>query len=268
MKFKLGLCQMSGTESKDKNIEKACEMIYKAADMGAEVVSLPEMFNCPYDNKYFRKYAENENGKTVQKLSDIASDLGIYIVGGSIPEIDDDKVYNTCFCFDKKGDVIAKHRKIHLFNINIDGGIRFMESDTLTSGNEITLMDTEFCKIGIGICFDVRFPEMFRNMTLAGAELVVLPAAFNMTTGPAHWDLAMRSRAVDNQIYFAACSPARNRKSGYVAYGHSCIVNPWGDFTGMLDENEDILVGTIDTDYVRYIREQLPILSQRREDVY
>ncbi|MEG2199625.1 MAG: carbon-nitrogen hydrolase family protein, partial [Anaerovorax sp.] len=188
--------------------------------------------------------------------------------GGSIPELDNDKVYNTSFIFDKNGHIIGKHRKMHLFDIDVKGGISFKESDTLTAGNEMTVFDTEYGKMGVAICYDVRFPELFRKMTLAGAKLIILPAAFNMTTGPAHWDLSMRARALDNQIYFAAVSPARDVDSSYVAYGNSCIVTPWGEFCAKTDSREGILYGEIDFDYIEQVRGELPLLLHRRPDLY
>ena len=132
----------------------------------------------------------------------------------------------------------------------------------------MTVIDTEFCRIGVAICYDVRFPEWFRKMALAGAKLIVLPAAFNLTTGPAHWDLTMRARALDNQVYFAANSPARDNDGPYQAYGGSCIVDPWGKFIARTDESEGIVYGDIDLEYVDSIREQLPLLKHRREELY
>ena len=266
--FKIGLCQMKGSFDKKESMAIAERHIREAAGNGAQVISLPEMWNCPYSNDYFRQYAEAEDGETVKFLSDLAAKLGIYLVGGSIPELDDDKVYNTSFSFDKSGNIIGKHRKVHLFDIDVEGGIRFMESDTLTAGKDMTVIDTEFCKIGVAICYDVRFPEWFRKMTLAGAKLIMLPAAFNMTTGPAHWDLTMRARALDNQVYFAANSPARDETGPYLAYGGSCIASPWGDFISHADENECIVYGDIDLDHVEAIRQQLPLLKHRREELY
>lgn len=268
MVYIIALCQMKVSEDKKENLVKAEAMIREAVEKGAQVVALPEMFNCPYSNKYFREYAEDESGETVKRLSSIAKELGIYLIGGSIPEIEEDKVYNTCFSFDKQGGIIGRHRKAHLFDINVKGGISFKESDTLTPGNEITLIDTDFGKIGVAICYDVRFPEMFRSMALSGAKLIVLPAAFNMTTGPAHWDLTMRARALDNQVYFAAVSPARDVEGPYQAYGHSCLVSPWGEFCGKTDSLESIVFGRIDTDHIDSIREQLPLLKHRRPELY
>ena len=229
---------------------------------------LPEILNFPYSNYYFREYSEPDTVPTVDFMSDLAAKQGIYLVVGSIPELDGDKVYNTSYSFDRSGNIIGKHRKVHLFDIDVEGGIRFMESDTLTAGKDMTVIDTEFCKIGVAICYDVRFPEWFRKMALAGAKLIILPAAFNMTTGPAHWDITMRMRALDNQVYFAANSPARDDEGVYVAYGNSCIVDPWGRFTAHCDEKEGIIYGDIDLEYVDSVRDQLPLLKHRREELY
>ncbi|MCQ4637087.1 carbon-nitrogen hydrolase family protein [Anaerovorax odorimutans] len=266
--FKIALCQMMGSMDKEKSKEKAGAMVREAAENGAQVVALPEMWNCPYSNDYFRDYAEPEDGPSVKFLSDLARGNDIYLIGGSISELDDNKVYNTSFSFDRQGKRIGKHRKVHLFDIDVKGGIRFMESDTLSPGDKATVIDTEYCKIGVAICYDVRFPELSRKMALAGAKLIVLPAAFNLTTGPAHWDLTMRARALDNQVYFAAASPARDMDGVYQAYGSSCIATPWGEFLAKADEKETIVYGDIDLDYVEAIRQQLPLLKHRREEIY
>lgn len=279
MIFKMALCQMMVSLDKEENLLKAETMVREAAQHGARVVALPEMFNCPYANRYFREYGEAQGDQTFSRLSALARELQIYLIGGSVPELasvagpegeaaEEARVYNTCYAFNPSGELIGKHRKVHLFDINVKGGISFKESDTLTPGDAITLIDTEFGKIGIAICYDVRFPEMFRAMALAGAKAVILPAAFNMTTGPAHWDLTMRARALDNQVYFAAVSPARDVSGVYQAYGHSCIVNPWGEFCGKLDAREGILYGNIDTDYMDSIRDQLPLLKHRKPEIY
>jgi predicted amidohydrolase len=264
---------MKGSFDKKESRVKAEMMIREAASNGANVIALPEMWNCPYANQYFREYAEEESGETVNLMSQLSRELSIYLVAGSIPEIEvgkdgEEKVYNTSFCFDKYGKMIGRHRKAHLFDIDIKGGIRFKESETLTQGEQVTIIDTEYCKIGIAICYDVRFPEMFRKMTLSGAKLIVLPAAFNMTTGPVHWDLTMRARALDNQIYFAAVSPARDAEAPYQAYGSSCLVTPWGEFCAKADDSETIIYGEIDLDYLEEIRQQLPLLKHRRPELY
>ena len=268
MKFKLAQCQILGLEDKEDCRKNAEKHVREAAANGAQVIVLPEMWDCPYSNDYFRPYAEPEDGETVQFMSELAKELGIYLIGGSISELDDDKVYNTSFSFDREGKIIGKHRKVHLFDIDVEGGIRFMESDTLTAGDQMTVIDTPYCKIGVAICYDVRFPEWFRKMALAGAQLIVLPAAFNMTTGPLHWDLTMRARALDNQVYFAATAPARDENGIYVSYGNSCCVDPWGQFIAHADETQQIIYSDIDLDVVASVRQQLPLLKHRRPELY
>lgn len=274
MKFKVGCCQMGGSmaadmiENKKETRAKAEKMIRDAAAAGCDFVCLPEMWNTPYSNDFFREYSEPENGETVEFMAGLARELGIYLIGGSISEIEDDKVYNTSFVFDREGNVIGKHRKTHLFDIDVEGGIRFMESDTLTQGESATLFDTEFGKMGLAICFDVRFPELFRKMTLEGAQMIFLPAAFNMTTGPVHWSLSMKMRALDNQVFFAAISPARNMEGVYQAYGHSMVVDPWADIIAEAGAGEEIIIAEIDLDRVESIRNQLPLLKARRPELY
>jgi predicted amidohydrolase len=259
---------MNVIDDKTTNINTADSFIKEAVKAGTDIIVLPEMWNCPYSNDYFKKYAEVEGGKTYEFLSKMADTLNVYIVGGSIPEIENDKIYNTSYIFDRNGKMIGKHRKIHLFDIDIKDGIKFMESETLTAGEKATVVETEFGKIGVGICFDVRFPELFRKMTLEGAKLIILPGAFNMTTGPAHWELTIRARALDNQVYFAACSPARSMNGHYIAFGNSCVSNPWGEFCAKTDANESIAYADIDFSYVDAIREQLPLLKARKVDAY
>ena len=268
-KFKIAVCQMTVVEGKEENLKKAEVMIRRAVkDFQPAIVVLPEMFNCPYSNDYFPSYSEEYPGESTSKLSDLAKELKVYIVGGSIPEKEQEKIYNTTFVFNPEGKVVAKHRKMHLFDIEIEGGITFKESDTLGAGREITILDTPYCKIGIAICYDMRFPELMRILSEKGAEVIIIPAAFNMTTGPAHWDPLIKIRALDNQVYFVAASPARNLEAVYHAYGHSTIINPWGNIVARADAGEEIICGEIDLDYVSKIRSQLPLLKHRRRDVY
>uniref|UniRef100_A0A1B0FC69 omega-amidase n=1 Tax=Glossina morsitans morsitans TaxID=37546 RepID=A0A1B0FC69_GLOMM len=234
-----------------------------------DFVVLPEMFCCPYQTEKFPEYAEEEGGSVWKALSAYAKEYNIYLVAGSVPEKDDEgRVYNTCYIFDRQGVQIGKHRKTHLFDIDIKGGQSFKESDTLTAGNSGTVFETEFGRMGVMICFDIRFPEFARMMVNDGARMIFVPAAFNMTTGPAHWELSFRTRALDNQIYMLGCAPARNPAASYISWGHSIFTDPWGRVRGMLDESEGILICEADLDYENEIREQLPLLKARRNDVY
>lgn len=266
--FKLALIQMKVSEDKAQNVQRAMDNVNRLAGRGAQVIVLPEMFNCPYDTNCFAEYAELEGGETWLEMSHAARKNNIYLIGGSIPEREGKKIYNTCFIFGPDGEQIGKHRKLHLFDININKGQSFKESDAVTAGKSVTIVETQFGKIGVALCYDIRFPELSRKMVLKGAKMLVYPAAFNMTTGPVHWELLFRSRAVDNQVFTVGCAPARDEESNYITYGHSIVVSPWGDVVGSLNEEEGFLMGVVDFTEVERMREQLPLLKHRRPELY
>ncbi|WP_430886391.1 carbon-nitrogen hydrolase family protein [Fusibacter sp. JL216-2] len=266
--MRIALCQMTVVDNKNTNLETASRMIKEASSKGADIVVLPEMFNCPYSNEHFHKYAEKENGYTFSQLSEWAAEHGLIIVGGSIPEKSGAHVYNTSFVFNSNGQCLGKHRKAHLFDIDVPGGITFKESETLTAGNTSTVIDTEFGKMGLAICYDIRFPELFRKMVLEGAQFIIVPAAFNMTTGPAHWELTARARALDNQVFMALCSPARDDDGLYKAYGHTLVTSPWGDVIAALKESEGLLMVDIELEKEDEVRRNLPLLKHRKPEMY
>lgn len=256
-------------EDKYENIEKLAELIASGAADEADIISLGEMWNCPYQTENFPLYAEPEQGDSWLALSTIARKNCKYVVGGSIPELGEDgKVYNTCYIFDREGRQIGKHRKVHLFDIYAHGEQVFKESDTLTGGSSFDTFDTEWCKMAVNICFDIRFPESSRIPALAGARVIFNPASFNMTTGPAHWELAFRQRAVENQVFMVGTACAQDPEASYKAYGHSIITDPWGRVLMQMDEKERTNITEIDIDYTDEVRERLPLLSARRTDLY
>lgn len=265
--MKLGIIQSPVEKDKEANLSYAERSIARAAGEGADLVVLPEMFNCPYYNAAFVANAEPADGPSVARLSQAAAKNGVYLVGGSIPLWEDGRIYNASFVFDRAGQVLAVHKKVHLFDIAIDGGQVFKESDTFTAGDGVTLFDTEFGKMGLCICFDFRFPELARLMALEGARCIFVPAAFNMTTGPAHWELMFRQRAVDNQLFTVGVAPARSYE-GYVSYANSMVVSPWGEVLYRADEKPALAVVEIDLAQIESVRRQLPLLSARRTDLY
>ena len=265
---KIGIVQMKTSENKDLNISTEKEGIEQVVKKGAQIVILPEIFNSPYDTKKFREYSEEKNGKTWTFLSTMAKNNKIYLIGGSIPERENDKIYNTSFIFDSNGNQISRHRKMHLFDIDIKGGQSFKESESLTPGNSICVFNTSFCSIGVCICFDMRFPELSRLMALKGAQIIIVPAAFNMTTGPPHWESMFKQRAIDNQCFTIGVAPARDEKASYISYANSIIVNPWGKIIYRANEKECYDVIDIDLSEINSIRQQLPLLSARRNDIY
>ncbi|MDI9624004.1 MAG: carbon-nitrogen hydrolase family protein [Methanothermobacter sp.] len=264
----LGICQMKVVNKKEENIKKAEKMIRKLAKEGSEIIILPEMFNCPYDNSRFQEYAETQDGPTITRLKSVAKELQVNIIAGSIPEKTEEGIYNTSFAINQEGDIIGRHRKIHLFNIDIPGKITFKESDTLLAGRTPTIIKVGYVKIGIGICYDIRFPELSRIMTLQGAKILIFPGAFNMVTGPAHWKTLIRARAIDNQVFVVAASPARDKRADYVAYGHSMVVDPWGSVIYEAGADETIKNVKIDLSRVEKIRRRLPLLENRRPKIY
>ena len=293
--LRLSLLQLHVTDDKAANLVAASEAISSAAADGANVIVLPECFNSPYNTACFPKYAEEIPSPNVlpsvsltstptsnvrdvdpslhpstHMLCTAAKEHGVYIIGGSIPELDPpSSVYNTCVVVGPDGNIILKHRKVHLFDIDVPGKITFKESDTLTAGKDLSVFATPYGNIGVAICYDIRFPELamlYRREH--NAKLIVYPGAFNMTTGPAHWELLMRARAVDNQVYVAAASPARDMNASYNAWGHSTIVSPWGDVVATTDHQPSTVTANLDMNKVGEIREQIPVSYQRRNDLY
>ena len=268
-KIKVAAIQMPTVTDKMQNVRTVGIYLEKIKDEKPDFVILPEMFCCPYQTQNFPVYAEKEGGPVWQQLSEYAKQYGIYLIGGSMPEKDaEGKVYNTSYIFDRQGKQIGKHRKVHLFDIDVTGGQTFKESDTLTAGDHDTVFDTEFGRMGVMLCFDIRFPELARMMVNDGAKAIFVPAAFNMTTGPAHWELSFRTRALDNQIYMIGCAPMRDESAGYISWGHSIVTDPWGRVIDMLDEKEGVLLTELDLDYEEQVREELPLLKSRRKDMY
>ena len=273
--IKIALCQMNVVDNKDKNIEKAIQMIKESKKQGADLAVLPEMFNCPYENEKFIEYAEKlEDSQTLKEIAKIAKEENIHVLAGSIPELvkddenDIESIYNTAVFFDNNGKQLGKHRKMHLFDIDVKGKIYFKESDTLSAGNDFTIINTDLATIGIGICYDIRFVELSRIMALNGAEILIFPGAFNLTTGPAHWKLLFRSRALDNQVYAIGVAPALDNDASYNSYGNSIAVNPWGEVIEELDYSEELKIVEIDLDEIKRVREEIPVLKNRRVDLY
>ncbi|KAF1973685.1 carbon-nitrogen hydrolase [Bimuria novae-zelandiae CBS 107.79] len=284
---KLALVQLACTADKAHNLSRARTKVLEAAKRGAKIVVLPECFNSPYGTKYFPQYAETllpsppteAQSPTFHVLSKLAKEANAYIVGGSIPEVveeegakdgkDGKTWYNTNLTFAPSGELLATHRKVHLFDIDIPGKIKFKESDVLSPGNKITMVDLpEYGKIAIAICYDIRFPELATIAARKGAFLLLYPGAFNMTTGALHWELQARARAMDNQVFVGLCSPSRDMQADYNAWGHSMIVDPNAEIMEELDEKEGIVVRELKAGRIEEVRKGIPLYTQRRFDVY
>ncbi|EGS18238.1 hydrolase-like protein [Thermochaetoides thermophila DSM 1495] len=279
---KLACVQLATGADKTANLAHAAEKVREAASAGAKIVVLPECFNSPYGCDYFPSYAEQllpsppspEQSPSFHALSAMARDNGVYLIGGSIPEIEvsaDNKktYYNTSLTFSPAGELLATHRKVHLFDISIPGGITFRESDVLSPGNKLTVVDLpEYGRVAIAICYDVRFPELATIAARKGCFALIYPGAFNLTTGPLHWRLLGQARAVDNQVYVALCSPARDMSASYNAWGHSLVVDPMAKVLVEAGEGEEIVSAELNGEEIEKARRGIPLREQRRFDVY
>ncbi|KAF7547230.1 hypothetical protein G7046_g9066 [Stylonectria norvegica] len=276
---KLACIQLASGPDKATNLRSAAAHVAKAAASGAKIVVLPECFNSPYGTKYFPQYAETllpsppsqDAAPSYHALAAMAADNRVYLVGGSIPEFNPatDKYHNTSLIFGPDGALLGSHRKVHLFDIDIPGKVTFRESDVLSPGNKVTLVDLpEYGKIAVAICYDVRFPELANIAARKGAFALVYPGAFNMTTGELHWRLQGQARAMDNQIYVALCSPARDESADYVAWGHSLVVDPMAKVVVEAGPEESIVEWELDAEKIAEVRRNIPLNTQRRFDVY
>ncbi|OGM49866.1 hypothetical protein ABOM_001457 [Aspergillus bombycis] len=247
--LKVACIQIASGPDKVQNLAKARQKVLQAASEGASLIILPECFNSPYSTARFRD---------------------IFVIGGSVPECDTSgKIYNTCAVYSPQGELLAFHRKMHLFDIDVPGGMSFHESDTLSAGNQITIVNLEgYGKIGLGICYDMRFAEPSTIAARQGAFALIYPSAFNTTTGPLHWELLGRARAVDNQVYTILCSQSRDPDSSYPAWGYSMVTDPMGRVIAGTKECDDIVYALLDPETIKESRMAIPITSQRRHDVY
>ncbi|KAG5476811.1 hypothetical protein CUR178_03997 [Leishmania enriettii] len=265
------LCQMAVKREKAANISKAVRMITEAAKRGSKLAVLPECFNCPYGTRYFDEFSEAlaPGNETFDAMSQCAKENSIWIVAGSIPEKSGDgKLFNSSMTFGPDGKLKHIHRKVHLFRIDTEA-VRFNEGEVLSAGNDaIAISLDEHTKFGVAICFDIRYPLLAWKYAEQGTSFIVYPGAFNMVTGPAHWELTARARAVDNQQYVLMCSPARDTSAEYVAWGHSMVVDPFGTILGELDEKEGSLDVKVDFRAVSEVRDRIPILKGVRDDLY
>lgn len=280
---KLACIQLASGADKAANLSHAHSKVLEAASSGAKIVVLPECFNSPYGCDYFPDYAEQltpypptaVQSPSYHALSDMARDAGVYLIGGSIPELvsssggADKKYYNTSLVFGPQGELLATHRKVHLFDIDIPGKITFRESEVLSPGNKLTIVDLpEYGKVGVAICYDIRFPELATVAARKGCFALVYPGAFNLTTGPLHWKLLGQGRAVDNQVYVVLCSPARDMSASYHAWGHSLVVDPMAQVLVEAEESETIVTADLTGEKIEETRKGIPLRDQRRYDVY
>jgi predicted amidohydrolase len=262
--------QLNATGDKAANIARAGELVAEAAGRGARLVLLPEKWTGFGSPEILHACAERlDDGDSVAAMRGWAREHGIHLIGGSITERVDgaDKLFNTCVAFDPHGDVAAVYRKIHLFDVDV-GGRRYRESDLEEGGEEIVTVEVDGWSVGLSICYDVRFPELYRILALRGAEVIVVPAAFTAVTGRDHWELLLRARAVENQAFVVAAGDWGEHPGGKRTYGHSMVVDPWGTILAARPEGDGVVVASLDRERLEEIRTTLPALANRRPGAY
>jgi len=254
--------QVCAGSDKAVNLDKAEAYIVEAAHRGARLVALPEvcLWRGPRDEE--RRIAEPIPGPSTARLGSLARRLDLHVLAGSIlEESGTPKVFNTSVLFDPSGEIIARYRKLHLFDVDIAGQVTIRESDTRAAGDAIVAVPTALGVIGMTVCYDLRFPELFRRLTQAGAELIVVPSAFTFPTGAAHWEVLLRARAIENQVYVIAPDQIGRSPSGVVDFGNSTIIDPWGKPLARAADRETVIFAEIDRDYQERVRRELPCLT-------
>ncbi len=269
--MQIAVIQMNSGGTREQNVTRALALVDQAADRGAQFILLPEYmtFLGPYSE--FAEMSESVPGPTTERLAAKACQRGIYLHGGSLIEesADPHRFYNTSVLFDPEGELIARYRKIHLFDVNIPGQVSDAESKKILAGDDIVVVDLPELRLGMSICFDLRFPELYRRMAVAGAEVLVVPAAFTRATGRAHWEILLRARAIENHAYVLAAAQYGKDGASTWRYGRSMIIDPWGTMVAAAPEvGEAVLVVEVQREHVQRRRQQVPVLEMRRPDIY
>lgn len=268
--FLAACIQLRATEDIEGNWKKAEMLIRRASKHGAKLVATPEntLFLGPQFHKI--ELAQSLQGEWRQRFSQLAKETGVYLLVGSIAELikegDAHRCYNTSLFFSPEGELLAHYRKIHLFDVSIPNGISIRESDSIRAGQEIAVIPTELGCIGLSICYDLRFPALYRKMVEKGAQILMVPSAFTLMTGKDHWHALLRARAIDNQCYVIAPGQwgIHDKEGKRKSYGHSLVVDPWGAVIADCGNGDGIGFAEIDLEYVKQVRQAIPLVNHRR----
>jgi deaminated glutathione amidase len=261
--------QMNSTAEVARNLEVAERLVREAAGDGAELVVLPEKWTVLGDPDALRGNAEPLDGPSLSAAAAWARELGIHLLAGSIAgRLDEgERLANTSVLFGPDGERLAVYRKIHLFDVDV-GGVAYRESATEDAGEEIVTAAVGEVELGLAICYDVRFPELLRILTLRGARMIALPSAFTRPTGSAHWEVLVRARAIENQVFMLAAGQIGPAAPHYDSWGHSMIVDPWGEVLALAPDAECFVAADLDFEAQERVRETLPALANRRPGAY
>ncbi len=269
MKMRIGLAQMNSQDSRDKNLLSAETLIRKLAGGGAELIMLPEHFSFIGPDHQKRRMAEPlDSSPSLEMIKSCAAELRIHIHLGSFLEKEGGKVFNTAVVVDPSGKVIARYRKIHLFDVEVPGGRTYLESETISPGQETVLFTIGDFVFGLATCYDLRFPELFRSLVARGANILLLPAAFTQETGRDHWEVLLRARAVENQCWVAAAGQWGTAPPHHASHGRSMVVDPWGIVVAQAVDGVSTVTADLNLDILQSIRTTFPALTHVRRDLF
>lgn len=264
--LRVAVAQMRTGRDKDANLAVVSRIVEAAARAGADIVAFPEVMNVRGD-RAVREGAEEIPGRTSTLLTELARTHGIWIHGGSIPERDPSvapRMYNTSLLVSPRGDIVARYRKIHLYDVELSDGPRIRESDAFAPGSEIVTAAVNDVSVGLSICYDLRFPELYRALAVRGAEILFVPASFSAFTGPPHWEVLLRARAIEQQAFVVAPAQIGGEGDAMPTHGHAMVVDPWGHILAEAGPDDELIVADLDLDELARIRRELPSLANRR----
>lgn len=258
--LKVAALQLCSKADKKENTKKALELIQEARTQGARLVVLPEAFNCYCNLEDMVRQAEPVPGPTINLLAQEAKQHKIYILCGSILEkAGKNRVFNASVMVGPEGDILGVYRKVHLFDVHIPGGLKFQESRSITPGRRLVVIEIDGLKAGLAICYDLRFPELFRTLRQKGAELMLLPSAFTAYTGKDHWEVLLRARAIENQVFVVAANQFGTHPNGITTYGRSMIIDPWGAILSQAPDKDGFILAELYMRILRDVRRRLPV---------
>jgi len=262
--------QMSSGSDKEKNLRLAADLVAEAARTGARLVVLPELFSWQGSSREITLASETIPGPTSTRMAELAATLKIYLLCGSILEQNPrgQRPYNTSFLINPAGRITGRYRKLHLFKLRMPNGTVLNEKAAYTAGTGIVTAPTPLGRLGLSICYDLRFPELYRALVDRGASIIAVPSSFTYATGKDHWEVLLRARAIENQVYIVAPNQHGPDPQGTKRYGHSMIIDPWGKVLALRQEGNGIIYAQIDLESLKQVRINLPCLRQRRKDMF
>ncbi|WP_242396065.1 carbon-nitrogen hydrolase family protein [Anaeromyxobacter oryzisoli] len=264
--YLMSAVQMTSTADRARNLDTAVRLVNEAADLGAKLIGLPENFAFMGPEDARLAGAETLEGPTLGTLREVARRRGVYVLAGSIAEKVDapGKTANTSALIADDGSIVAAYRKIHLFDVQIPDGARYAESEVVVPGDRVVIAPTPLGRIGLSVCYDLRFPELYRKLAALGAEVIAIPSAFTLFTGKDHWEVLVRARAVENLAYVLAPAQVGRHSSSRQTFGNAMIVDPWGVVLARCPDGEGVCVAPFKRDRLERVRQELPALKHRK----